>query len=177
MLLKSKRAFTLIELLVVVLIIGVLSAIALPQYTMAVEKSRATEAMTNIATIKQQMQLYIMENGLPSGSEDRVYYKNFSNAELSGGEWKYDTDYQTKKFYYYQPHVNNRGGYVEVARNDGENDLFTLYSTTYPQGESYNNDSPIGGWYNSCITFWSDLGRKICKQYESLGWKYIDGEI
>lgn len=52
------QGFTLIELLVVVLIIGVLSAVALPQYQTAVERSRATEALTQMAAISDALQRY-----------------------------------------------------------------------------------------------------------------------
>ena len=62
--------FTLIELLVVVLIIGILVAMALPQYFKAVERSRMTEAVTLMdSVVKAQRRKYMQTNHFAMGFE------------------------------------------------------------------------------------------------------------
>ena len=98
---KNTQAFTLIELLVVVLIIGILAAVALPQYQKAVEKSKATQALTLLKSVGQATATYYMANGeapksfdeldvdIPAGwtgTEKAVNYNMLYDAR-SNGEW------------------------------------------------------------------------------------------
>lgn len=69
-----KKAFTLIELLVVVLIIGILSSIALPQYQKAVEKARTAELVQNTFALQRAVDLYILENGFPATEAESVVF-------------------------------------------------------------------------------------------------------
>jgi prepilin-type N-terminal cleavage/methylation domain-containing protein len=57
----NKEAFTLIELLVVVLIIGILAAIALPQYNKAVARSRAVQLKIILKNVADAQQLYLLK--------------------------------------------------------------------------------------------------------------------
>lgn len=57
----NNKGFTLIELLVVVLILGILAAMAMPQYFKAVERSRMSEAVSLLASIAQSEQRKYMQ--------------------------------------------------------------------------------------------------------------------
>ncbi len=60
---KNKQAFTLIELLVVVLIIGILAAVALPKYQVAVQKSQFANFRTAAESLGRAVEMYYLANG------------------------------------------------------------------------------------------------------------------
>ena len=60
---QSPNGFTLVELLVVVAIVGILSAVALPNFLAQTDKAKATEAKTNIASTLKQGHAKFLEDG------------------------------------------------------------------------------------------------------------------
>ncbi len=64
---SAKRAFTLVEIMIVVLIIGILLAIAIPNFIKAREQSRAKSCSENLKQIDAAKQLYAMDSGIKDG--------------------------------------------------------------------------------------------------------------
>ncbi len=154
-----KKAFTLIELLVVVLIIGILSAIALPQYTAAVEKSRAAEALMNLKYIQN---MYIVKSLETDIATYGAYAPDF--IELSGGIWNAAGNaYCTKYFYYEFAHPDiyaHRSKNIAADCSTSSDDIYSIDIQVPPES----------GWENfKLCEYYNDVGNKVCQGLKGQG--------
>jgi len=75
---RKAAGFTLVEIMIVVLIIGILLAIAIPNFVTARNSSRARACIANLKEIDSAKQQYVMDNKAPSN----FAFSNDSNSSM-----------------------------------------------------------------------------------------------
>lgn len=59
---QVRKAFTLVEILIVVVILGILAAIVIPQFTSASEEAQSSSAASQLSTVRNQIELFRVRN-------------------------------------------------------------------------------------------------------------------
>ena len=167
---QNKRAFTLIELLVVILIIGILAAVALPQYQKAVDKARASELFALVKNLKVQQEVFFLANGHYAADCEEL------GADLPSGFIQSDTDttaYRLNRGIYTTAIKCANGGntrvYGGVSSSDGNFQVnIEIYFDHYLDEDASSRDQGRQGKMFCNSVSQTARGLAVCKSLSSI---------
>ncbi|MEM1207953.1 MAG: prepilin-type N-terminal cleavage/methylation domain-containing protein [Planctomycetota bacterium] len=133
---RKAQGFTLVEILIVVVILGILAAIVIPQFTSASENAKASSLTSQLQTIRSQLELYQINHGgdYPDFSSNWDQFTELTNeaGNTSG------TPTPTLGPYMQKPPANPFGGLTAVNQVTGTT---AVTGTSGTHGWGYNTDT------------------------------------
>jgi general secretion pathway protein G len=131
---RAKRGFTLVEILIVVVILGILAAIVIPQFTEASTEAKLSSLCSDLQTARSQIELYKVQHNdnLPGSGAATFIQAMTGGTDLAGA-----VD-ATPPFAY--------GPYLQQMPKNPFNDLATVGTGTAAPGSGTN------GWYFNTST-------------------------
>jgi general secretion pathway protein G len=82
---RAAQGFTLVEILIVVVILGILAAVVIPQFTSASESARASSLISQLQTIRSQIELYEVQHSDTSPFADAMNWDKMTQTTDATG--------------------------------------------------------------------------------------------
>lgn len=170
----TARGFTLIELLVVVLIIGILASVAVPQYTKAVEKSRAAGVIQKVKSLQNAVDMYLLANDWPtvqftnlSGTSGRenldISFK--ANATMKRSDLAVSYYMVFDDYYFY---VVCERDVCYIIAEDNKPYKEQIVRASWYRYKNYTRYQPMDTWNRGTCKYKSDssAGKAICEYFK-----------
>lgn len=142
---KAKSGFTLVEILIVVVILGILAAIVIPQFTNASVEAKVSSVVSDLQTMRSQIELYKIQHNeeLPDMTSQATFEADMlEKTDVDGAAWVEGTSTGTS----YGPYLQ------KIPTNPFNDSDLINFSDTAANGSTY-------GWrMDSDGKFYADDG-------------------
>ena len=131
---KARSGFTLVEILIVVVILGILAAIVIPQFTEASTEAKTSSLCTDLQTMRSQIELYKIQHNddLPGAGTASFIDAMTGTTDINGAAG------------------GTYGPYVQQIPKNQFNDLDTIRDVAPAPGagtHGWHFDTTTGAWH------------------------------